>query len=111
MTDVLVVLCPCPDAEVAAALARRAVEEGWAACVQRLGSPITSWYRWEGDLCEEKEHLLLLKTSREAWPRLRDGLAAAHPYEVPEILALPADGLPAYLAWVGENCREERSGP
>jgi periplasmic divalent cation tolerance protein len=106
-----VVLCPVPDLETGRGLARRMVEGGHAACVQLLGGGCTSWYRWEGRLCEETEHLLVLKTSRSAWPRLRDALQAAHPYDVPEILALPAEGATAYVDWVDAACGGSGGGP
>ena len=59
-------------------------------------------YRWQGEIHEDPEVLLLIKTTRECWPRLRDRLPGLHPYDTPELVALPIqDGLPAYLAWLG----------
>lgn len=84
-----------------AALARRLVERGVAACVQML--PIESVYRWKGAVAEESETLLLVKLAAERYPEVEAEILSAHPYETPEILMLPVTaGLPAYLAWLGE---------
>lgn len=102
MTDALLALTTCPDEAAASALSRSLVESGLAACVSRL--PLTaSVYRWRGAVVEEAEVLLLVKTTRARWPDLAARLPSLHPYEVPELLALPvAEGLPAYLAWLAE---------
>jgi len=82
------------------------LDERLAACVQLLPQ-VESLYRWQGQIEQAEETLLLMKTSQARWPALRDRLAELHPYEVPEIVALEiADGLPAYLDWV----RDETSG-
>ncbi len=107
---VFVVLCPFPDGEQALSAARILVEEGLAACAQCASAPVTSIYRWEGKLCEESERMLLLKTSRESWPSLRDRLAELHPYDVPEVLACPVDGNEAYLDWVEKSCTPPADG-
>ncbi len=101
--DVLVVLVTCPAGEVASKLGRLLVEEKLAACVNVVG-PIRSVYWWEGAVQEDEEALLVLKTTRAAWPKLRERILAEHPYEVPEVLALPVeDGAEAYLDWVGRS--------
>ena len=98
-SGVSVALCTCPPPE-AVRLAGLLVEGGLAACVNVLPS-VQSIYRWEGKLENEEESLLIIKTTTAAFPALRDALAEAHPYDVPEILRLDvADGLPAYLEWV-----------
>lgn len=75
------------------------LEQGLAACVQEL--PITSRYRWQGELQQSGEILLLVKTTAAAAERAMRTIEAVHPYEVPEILALPVTGgLPAYLQWM-----------
>ncbi len=100
--ELLVVLCTAPP-DRAEALAEALVERRLAACVNVTG-PIRSIYRWQGRVEREEERLLVIKTSRRRWPELREGLARLHPYEVPEIIALPlADGAPAYLRWVEES--------
>ena len=103
MTDVLVVLVTAPGADEAARLARTLVEERLAACGNVLPG-LRSIYRWKGEVQDEGEALLLLKTTRQRFPALRDRILALHPYEVPEVLALPAEaGSEEYLAWVGDE--------
>jgi periplasmic divalent cation tolerance protein len=98
-TGVSVALCTCPPSE-AVRLAGLVVEGGLAACVNVLPS-VQSIYRWEGKLENEEESLLIIKTTTTGFPALRDALAEAHSYDVPEIILLDvADGLPAYLDWV-----------
>lgn len=101
----LLVLNTCPDEATAARLARALVEERLAACVNRL--PLTaSTYRWQGQVVEEAEVLLLIKTASDRYPALAKRLQALHPYQVPEIIALPlCDGLPAYLQWLVAQTR------
>jgi len=101
VTDVLVVLVTAPTPDEAARLARALVEERLAACGNVLPG-LRSIYRWEGKVMDEGEALLVLKTTRARFPALRDRLLALHPYEVPEVLALPVEaGAERYLAWVG----------
>lgn len=100
MTDVLVVLVTAPGADEAARMARTLVEERLAACGNVLPG-LRSIYRWKGEVQDEAEALLVLKTTRQRFPALRDRILAIHPYEVPEVLALPAEaGSERYLAWV-----------
>lgn len=99
----LLCLSTCPDAETAATIARRLVEERLAACVNHLPG-VVSTYRWQGKIHEDAEVLLVIKTTRERFDALRDRLVGLHPYEVPELIALEvADGLPAYLEWVARE--------
>lgn len=103
MNEVLVVLTNLPDAASAERLARHLVEQRVAACVNQL-APCTSIYRWQGAVESATEVPLLIKSTRAAYPALEQAIRAAHPYDVPEIVALPvAAGLPAYLAWVGQE--------
>lgn len=96
----VVVICNCPDAAIADRLAAGLVEARLAACVNRL-APVRSTYRWEGRIETAEEVPLLAKTTLAAYPALQDWLTEHHPYEVPEIIALPvAAGLPTYLAWL-----------
>lgn len=90
-------------AEDARKIAAALVEEKLAACVQ-IVAPITSIYRWQGAVEEEKEILLLIKSSRELIPRIAELLDRLHPYEVPELIATPiVEGSAAYLNWLREN--------
>ncbi|TJZ75515.1 divalent-cation tolerance protein CutA [Chitiniphilus eburneus] len=100
--EILAVLCNCPDAGCAETLARGLVEEGLAACVNQL-APVQSVYRWQGRTEIAAEVPLLIKTTRARYPALQAWLEARHPYDLPEIIALPVvAGLPAYLRWVGD---------
>lgn len=96
----LVVFTSLPDRAAAETLAEALVAERLAACVNILG-PCRSVYRWNGGLQKDDEHLMLIKTSRERYATLEAAIRAAHPYELPEIVAVPIErGLPAYLEWV-----------
>lgn len=100
MTDVRVVLVTAPSGEPAAALARGLVEERLAACVNRLPG-IRSVYRWQGEVCDDGEELLLIKTAADRVDALVARVREIHPYEVPEVLVLPVEaGSAPYLAWV-----------
>ncbi|WP_341502122.1 divalent-cation tolerance protein CutA [Gallaecimonas sp. GXIMD4217] len=103
MTDAQVVLCTCPDEAIARALARKLLESRLAACVNLLPG-VRSLYLWQGELCDEAEVQLVIKSRAEHWPALERLIVEQHPYEVPEILALPvSQGLPAYLNWLQEE--------
>ncbi len=89
--------------EQADMLARRLVEARLAACVQIVG-PVTSVYRWKGEVSRDEETLLLIKTRQDLVDRIEALFQEAHPYEVPELIATPvAQGGGAYLAWLGES--------
>ncbi len=101
-TDVsaLVVLVTAPDGEPAEALVRALVAEGLAACVNRVPG-IRSTYRWQGAVHDDPETLLIAKTTAAAWPALEARVRELHPYELPEVIALPvAAGSAPYLAWL-----------
>ncbi len=101
----LVVLVTAPSAAAAARLARAAVGQRLAACGNVVPG-LRSLFRWEGTLRDEAEALLVLKTTRRRFPALRARLLALHPYQVPEILALPVEaGNPAYLDWIAASTR------
>jgi len=105
--DTLVVLSTLPSDGEARALVRRLVDDRIVACGTVLG-PITSVYRWEGRVEEATETQVLLKTRRDRWPALLAAVEALHPYDVPELLAVPvAMGLPAYVDWVRNETAEE----
>jgi periplasmic divalent cation tolerance protein len=105
MTDAVVVLVTVPTPEAGADLARALVDEGLAACGNVLPG-VRSIYRWAGEIHDDAEALVLLKTERRLVPALKDRLPALHPYQVPELLVLPVeDGLTPYLAWIGQTVR------
>jgi periplasmic divalent cation tolerance protein len=105
VSERVVVLSTVARAEDAERIGRELVERGLAACVNVVPG-LVSIYRWKGGVEREEERLLLIKTRRETFGALRAALVALHPYEVPEVLALPIeDGHPPYLAWLDENSR------
>jgi periplasmic divalent cation tolerance protein len=98
--SVLVVFSAFPSPEVAAEVARTLVTERLCACAN-LVPAVRSIYAWEGKLCDETETLAIMKTTTERLDALVARLRALHPYEVPEIVAVPvAGGHADYLAWV-----------
>ncbi|MER7465080.1 divalent-cation tolerance protein CutA [Streptomyces sp. NPDC097981] len=96
----LAVLTTVDSAEAAAALARGAVEARLAACAQ-ISGPVTSVYRWKDALETSPEWQVLFKTTTAAYPALEARLTAGHPYDTPEVIAMPVvRGSADYLAWV-----------
>ena len=103
MSGILLVITNLPDAQAAGQLAQRLIEERAAACVNQL-APCTSTYRWQDSIETATEVPLLIKTTRAAYPRLEALIREHHPYELPEIVAVPVTtGLPAYLDWVNRE--------
>lgn len=99
----LIVFCTCPDEASADALAQALVERRLAACVTRLPGAV-SVYRWRGAIERGNEVQLLIKTTADRFPALRDAVSSLHPYELPELIAVEAvAGLPRYLDWIGES--------
>lgn len=96
----LLVITNLPDRAAAEKLADALIQTRVAACVNIL-APCRSVYRWKGALQHDEEHPLLIKTSAERYTALEAAIRAGHPYELPEIVAVPIErGLPAYLDWV-----------
>ncbi|UCF41365.1 MAG: divalent-cation tolerance protein CutA [Gemmatimonadota bacterium] len=96
----IVVLTTLPTAAEAKAFVRRLVEQRVVACGTVLGD-VTSIYRWQGAIEEAGETQVILKTRQDRWDALQAAVQASHPYDVPELLAVPvASGLGAYLEWV-----------
>lgn len=103
--DVLLILTNLPDAESANTLAAQLIEQRLAACVNIL-APVTSVYRWDGAVQTDSETPMLIKSTRSNYPMLEKAIRAGHPYELPEIIAVPVTlGLPAYLDWVRDETR------
>ena len=97
-----IVLCTCPDRDTARQIATALVEEKRAACVNIVDN-VESVYRWQGKVESAREQLLVIKTTQSTFPALRDRIVALHPYELPEVLAVPiVDGLDAYLNWISQ---------
>jgi periplasmic divalent cation tolerance protein len=102
-TDTLLVFTHLPDREAALQLAHGLVERRLAACVNVLGA-CTSVYRWKGDIEQADEVPVIVKTRRVRYDELEAAIRELHPYELPEIVAVPVvRGLPDYLDWVGEE--------
>lgn len=98
-SGLITVLVSVPAGEAGHALGRALVEARFAACAQL--TPIASIYRWRGDVVADEEALLILKTRAELFDPLAAAIRAHHPYEVPEITALPVVAADeAYRAWV-----------
>ena len=98
--DALIVFTNLPDRASALKLAQELVDKRLAACVNVLGEAV-SVYRWEGRVATEPEVPVLIKTCKARYREVEAAIAAAHPYELPEIMAVPVvRGLPEYLTWV-----------
>jgi periplasmic divalent cation tolerance protein len=94
-----------PDFSAADRLATALIEERLAACAQVSG-PVSSTYRWQGDLQRATEFYCNIKTSLDRLPALRVRIRELHPYDVPEIITAPImDGDPEYLRWIEESVR------
>ena len=103
MNDILLVITNLPDVTSAEMLARQLIEAHAAACVNQL-APCTSTYYWQNNIESVTEVPLLIKTTRAAYPRLEKLIRKAHPYELPEIIAVSVTaGLPAYLDWISRE--------
>jgi len=100
MTEIVVAMCSCPDEAVAQQLASDLVRLRLAACVN-IVPKIRSIYRWRNEVQDEGEALMIMKTTRVAYAELQSWLQQNHPYDVPEVLALPVQaGSADYLDWV-----------
>jgi periplasmic divalent cation tolerance protein len=107
MTDKIVVFSTCSAAEEAKKLARHLIEQRLAACVNVVRA-VDSFYRWQGNVQEDVEFLLVIKTSRELFAALQAEWEKMHSYEIPELIALPiVDGGPNYLHWMETELAKE----
>lgn len=108
-TGMLLVLTALPDEDTAQRIATDLVEARLAACVS-IGAPVRSVYRWQGAVERTVEVPLAIKTTADRYDALEQALRAAHPYELPEIIALPVEcGLEGYLRWMAEMAAEPRT--
>jgi periplasmic divalent cation tolerance protein len=100
---VLLCYCSCPDAASAQVVATALVDERLAACVSHLPG-MSSTFRWLGTVTTDSEELLLIKTTAERFEALKARLLQLHPYELPELIAVPVEfGHTAYLDWVRQT--------
>ena len=103
MTDARVVLVTVPDEAVGVSLVTTLLEADLVAC-GNLISGARSIYRWEGKVCDDAEHLLILKTTAAALAGVKAMVVERHPYDCPEVIALPVtDGHSGYLEWIDQN--------
>ena len=103
--EVLLLLTNLPDRASAERLADALIGQRVAACVNIL-SPCRSVYRWKDAVQHDEEHPVLVKTTRERYAALETAIRSLHPYELPEIIAVPVThGLPGYLQWVDAETR------
>jgi periplasmic divalent cation tolerance protein len=99
-TATLLTLCTCPDRETGTRIANHLVDQGLAACVN-MTPPVTSIYSWQDQRESAEEILLLIKTDQARYAELEQAILSLHPYELPEIIAVPVErGLTGYLEWV-----------
>ena len=101
--EIVVILSTVPQ-EKSEAMARALLDKRLVACINIL--PVRSFYHWKGELCDDQEQLLILKTTQKKAEKVIAAIKEMHPYEVPEIIALPViAGHAPYLAWVHEETK------
>ncbi len=106
MPGTIIVFCTCPNRENADKMAHLLVERQLAACVNILPN-LTSVYAWQGNIETAQEILLIIKTSAEIYESLEALIRTHHPYELPEIIAIPVEkGLPEYINWIYSCCND-----
>lgn len=106
---ILVVTTTVGSGPTATALARSMVEQRLAACVQ-VDPDVTSFYRWKGELCEDREARLVIKTAPGREAALRAFLAEHHPYELPQFVAMAVPASAEYAQWVREEVSADAPG-
>ena len=105
MDEIIFVLTNLPDRDSAQRMAQALIENRTAACVNILAE-CSSIYRWQGKVETANEVPLLIKTTRAAYSRLEAAIRRHHPYELPEIVAVPLSiGFPGYLQWVAQETK------
>jgi periplasmic divalent cation tolerance protein len=106
MTDKRIILSTAGSEEEARRIAQALVDRELAACVNVVG-PIRSVYRWKGAVENASEHLLIIKTTAAAFPRVRDAIREMHSYELPECVMLSVEaGSEDYLKWIEESVED-----
>jgi periplasmic divalent cation tolerance protein len=100
MTKYLLVMTTVPDSEVGQIIAEKVIEERLAACVT-ISAPGQSLYWWHKKIRQDQELTLFIKTKEEAYSKLEEKIRQLHPYDIPEIIALPVlAGNKDYLKWI-----------
>ena len=101
----IMVITTCPDMPAAEKIAGELVDKCLAACVQVIPG-VKSFFRWQGEVDNAAEYLLLIKTVAEKYTEIEGIITALHSYEVPEIIAVPVTtGLRDYLTWIDDNTK------
>ena len=102
-TEHLLVLSTCPGSISAKKIAQDLINEKLAACVN-IVPDVQSWFRWVGKVDSANEHMLVIKTTTDVYDALEKRIQSLHPYELPEIIAVPIHtGLAGYLDWIKTN--------
>jgi periplasmic divalent cation tolerance protein len=105
VTDKVVIFVTAASRDECKKIACHLVETRLAACVN-ISQPIESVYRWEGQIAEEKEFLLIIKSTRELFPEIKTEISKIHSYHTPEIICLPViDGSRNYLQWISDSVK------
>ena len=105
----IIALCTCPSADEAKSLAHHLLENRLIACVNIMTN-VRSLYRWDGQVCDDPEVLMVMKSTEDRATALTDAIISAHSYDVPEVLFFPALGGSAdYLDWVRASVSEDSS--
>lgn len=101
----ILVLCTVPDAAKGAEIAGPLVQEKLVACVNLIDK-LRSLYWWDGEVCDDPEALMIIKTRADRFERVRERIVALHPYDTPEVIAFPITaGHPPYLKWIDETVK------
>ena len=104
-TGYILILSTCPATGIAGDIAQALVAGKLAACVNIVPG-IASHFRWQGNIDRAEEHLLIIKTTLDRYPDVEKKVRSMHPYELPEIIAVPiAQGLAEYLAWIDQETK------
>ena len=106
MTDKVVILVTAASRREGRKIARHLVEAKLAACVN-ITQAVESIYRWEGKVADEKEFVMLIKSTRELFPEIKAEISRIHSYHTPEIICLPIiEGSRNYLQWVSDAVKQ-----
>jgi len=106
VTDKVVILTTAPSRDEGKRIARHLVDTRLAACVN-ISQPIESVYRWQGQIAEEEEFLLIIKSTRELFTKIKAEISMIHSYQTPEIICLSIiDGSPDYLQWISDSVKQ-----
>ena len=103
MNEYIVIFCTVPSKDDGSRIGNALVKNKLAACVNIIGG-LTSIYEWKGELCNDEECQMIIKSRKEKFKAIKKEIVSLHPYELPEIISLPIiDGLEPYLDWIKEN--------